>query len=489
MTNLIVDSYGKVENWVGTNNTTFTVDTSLGNDALVLCIAFNNPTSSAQTVSSVTALGLTFYKRSSGSYVRGSNTVNFECWWAGAGSALVGDIVTITATGTVAYGAVIWMAVNGVYSISSPWDTNASLAQANISSTAPHTAFISTDQAYDMVLAFALTDDDTAFLPSGNSPPAQRVAINAIGSPGNGCYLQVGYWADNVTRPQSSLALTVSPGQAGGRPSILVGDALTALSGISSPAGTIYTLLSGYVNQTLSVTAPAPPPPSPPTPISLPIFPVLKPLAWPMVKVPSFTSTVITAVTGRECQLIRGVFPIWTFTLTYGGDSWLREQTQNITPDPRRAGQTELEQISGIFLACLGSYKEFYYSDPQDCSRDRVYVGTGDGLTTTFQIYYTWGNYPAGNLVPPYSFYAPVGGIDSIQMVYFNTTHQDPATYYLDVTNTKLIFVSPPTAGTHIFIDYYFYFRCRFLNDLQEYEQWALNLWEHKELKFQSVKP
>lgn len=218
-------------------------------------------------------------------------------------------------------------------------------------------------------------------------------------------------------------------------------------------------------------------------PLPVPVFPTLPPLAWSVHKEPSYKSTVTKAISGKETQLIRAVYPRWEFTLTYGEDSWLREQTQNIVPDLRFSGVRELEQLSGLFLQCLGAYGEFYYLDPEDNSRI-INLGTGDGTTTTYQLFYTWGTGPFSPV-----FTAPVSGVQSIVSVYLDGVLQDPDSYILDSTNTKLVFSVAPTKGQVIIVDFVFYFRCRFLADTENYEQWALNLWENKELKFQSVKP
>jgi uncharacterized protein (TIGR02217 family) len=162
----------------------------------------------------------------------------------------------------------------------------------------------------------------------------------------------------------------------------------------------------------------------------------------------------------------------------------LRDQTQNIIPDPTLAGFTEFEQLSGLFLACRGQYGEFYYDDPDDDSRTGVTVGTGDGTTTTFQLYYSWGT---GPFTP--AFYAPVTGINTLDAVYINGVAQSPTTYGVDSTNTKIVFTSAPGAGLPITASFHFYFRCRFLSDTMEYSQFAQNKWENKEVRFESVKP
>lgn len=216
-----------------------------------------------------------------------------------------------------------------------------------------------------------------------------------------------------------------------------------------------------------------------------PVFPDLPPLTWSVHKKPIMSSTVITATTGRECQLARAVYPRWAFLLSYGGgNSWLRDETENIVSDPELPNLLEFHEISALWLACLGSYGEFYYNDPSDNSRALWQAGIGDQNTTTYPLYFTWGT---GPFSPP--LLLPVQGIASLDAVYLDNVLQDPSTYGVDATNTKLVFNSVVGLNTVILVSFHFYYRCRFLDDQIDFSQWAKNLWELKEIKFESVKP
>lgn len=223
-------------------------------------------------------------------------------------------------------------------------------------------------------------------------------------------------------------------------------------------------------------------------PSPTPVFPVLPPLAWSVHKKPILASRVTIGATGRENQLACAAYPRWAFTLTYGGNSWLREQTQNITPDPTLAGFTELEQLSSLFLACKGAYGEFYYEDPDDNSRLAQAVGFGPLSVSpiSFPLFYTWGTGPFSP-----SLTLPVGGINTIDTVYDGLGHViNPSFYTLDATRTQLVFPSGTAGiGGNITADFHFYFRCRFLDDHMDYSQFDRNLWEVKEVRFESVKP
>lgn len=215
-----------------------------------------------------------------------------------------------------------------------------------------------------------------------------------------------------------------------------------------------------------------------------PVFPTLSPLTWSSHKKPILSSRSTVAITGRGNQLACAAYPRWAFTLSYGGgNSWLRDQTENITPDANLAGFTELQQLTGLFLVCLGPYGEFFYSDPDDNSRLSQFVEIGDGATTTFPLYYSWGS---GPFTP--SMTIPVGGIQTLDAVYLNGVSQSPSTYSLDSSLTQLVFTSAPSSGVAITADFHFYFRCRFLDDELKLSMWAQNLWDVKEVRFESVK-
>lgn len=216
-------------------------------------------------------------------------------------------------------------------------------------------------------------------------------------------------------------------------------------------------------------------------PSPTPVFPALPSQAWSTHKKPILASRVVIGATGKEVQLASAAYPRWSFTLTYG---WLREQTQNIVPDPTLLGFRELEQISGLFLLCQGPYGEFYFSDPDDNSRLANPVAIANGTQTTFQLYYGWGN---GPFAP--TLQIPVGGIQSLDHVYFNGIAQSPSGYSLDSTNTMVVFSTAPPVNTVVTADLHFYFRCRFLDEHLDFSQFAQNKWEMKELRFESVKP
>ena len=217
-----------------------------------------------------------------------------------------------------------------------------------------------------------------------------------------------------------------------------------------------------------------------------PIFPALPVVGFPVRKSPIFTAWEHKSVSGMQYQTARQIYPNWDFQLQYGDSAWLREQTQNNPIYTANSPFREFEAISQLFLSCLGSYGEFWYDDPEDNSRAGQVIGLGDGSTTIFRIMRTWGFGPLARL-------EPVGGVSLGQpiTVYFNNVSQSSSLYTItnDLTGSHLNFSSAPGAGVVITMDFSFYFRCRWKDDNQQYDQWATNLWQYGHCEFRSVKP
>jgi hypothetical protein len=208
-----------------------------------------------------------------------------------------------------------------------------------------------------------------------------------------------------------------------------------------------------------------------------PVFPTLPGLTYSIHKRPTWATLISKAVSGREVRSPQQAFPLWEFELVI---DFLRDQTQNQVPWRDNAGRHDLTLISQLYFACNGPYAPFYFDDESDNSRRGQVIGTGDGATTNFIASRAWG---FGAL----SVNEPVGGINSLDTVYFNGDETSGVAY--SFSGNVISFVSPPPTATVISIDFSFYYLCRFLEDTQDYEQFMKNLWTLKSLKFRSIKP
>lgn len=139
----------------------------------------------------------------------------------------------------------------------------------------------------------------------------------------------------------------------------------------------------------------------------------------------------------------------------------------------------EFDQLCGLFVACRGQYGRFLFSCPEDNSRSSAGFAVGGGGASTFRVQRFWGPQSAGEYVvldtsKPWKIY-----LNSVD----DTSNWVPSNNGLSITRS-----SPPSPGDVITADFFFYYLCRFLEDLQDFEQFYRNLWDLRSLKFRSVK-
>ncbi len=210
--------------------------------------------------------------------------------------------------------------------------------------------------------------------------------------------------------------------------------------------------------------------PSPPFPeftMSNLIFPTLPGLQWNVKKSPQFHTTIVKHTSGRETRVANYAYPLWKWEMSYE----LLRETQ---------GYAELQALCGFFLARSGSFDTFLFADPAEsntASGDTL--GVGDGFTTEYPITKSY----AG-------FIEPVGYVDitTLQVMLDGVQVFSPTTWTLVTPNT-LLFAVPPAKGVVVSADYTWYYRVRFGEDMQDYNNFMYQLWDLKKLTLEMVKP
>jgi uncharacterized protein (TIGR02217 family) len=201
------------------------------------------------------------------------------------------------------------------------------------------------------------------------------------------------------------------------------------------------------------------------------IFPTLPGLAWSVTKAPTFQTRIQRAVSGHEVRALDYPYPLWQFSLVF---AFLRD-------DPK-AGFDELRTLMGFYLSCQGAYATFLFQDPNDCYVSNQYLGIGDSSTYTFQLQRTM-----GTALPNGGFTEPVVAPNSIGAIYLNGVIQDPASYSIDANTGAISFSTPPINSIVITADFSYRFRCRFVDDSYNFENFMYRLWQLKKLTFISV--
>ncbi len=208
-----------------------------------------------------------------------------------------------------------------------------------------------------------------------------------------------------------------------------------------------------------------PTPPSPCFTMSDLVFPTLPGLKWDIVKTPQFATAISKHVSGREVRASNYAYPLWKWEMSY---EFLRET----------AGFAELETLAGFFLARHGAFDTFLFADPSEPNSVAGYsVGTGDGLTTSFQLTKTY----AG-------FAEPIGYVDQTTLGVSVGGVMQASGWSLIMPNT-IVFITAPAAGAAITASYTWYYRVRFADDAHDYNNFMYQLWELKKLTLEMVKP
>jgi uncharacterized protein (TIGR02217 family) len=197
------------------------------------------------------------------------------------------------------------------------------------------------------------------------------------------------------------------------------------------------------------------------------VFPALPGLAWSVTKTPVFETRIQRAMSGRELRALDYPYPLWQFTLDF-----------SVLRDDPAAGFDEFRTLLGFFLACQGAYGEFLFQDPTDFAVAGQGLGTGDASTTGFQLLRMIGG-----------FAEPIVAPDQVTAIYFNGVTQSASGYSVDADTGVVTFAAPPPPGLAITADFTFYFRCRFVDDRYDFDNFMYRLWQVKKLTFISVRP
>lgn len=187
---------------------------------------------------------------------------------------------------------------------------------------------------------------------------------------------------------------------------------------------------------------------------------------WPMKKTPVWSNIVQTPASGlAELRIPLYLYPRWQFELDV-------DYIRGNFSDP----QSAIAQLIGFWMSVKGSADDWLYEDPYDSRVSQMQFGTGDGVTTVFQLGRSIG-----------------GGTDVIQnlngtpAIYSNYAPVSSADYSIGSTGI-VTFNTAPVSGVALSWTGGFYFRCRFQHDaFDALSQDLYEIWSLHQLKFISV--
>jgi hypothetical protein len=215
----------------------------------------------------------------------------------------------------------------------------------------------------------------------------------------------------------------------------------------------------------------------------LPIYPdktLLKGLGFSTKWSPAFFNLATeTTATGADIDLALAQYPLHSFELTY---SFLRSwrAPANVS--------LEFKTLMGFWLMLGGTAGRFLFKNPDDCFVAAQLIGTGDGATTAFgPIVRTFG-------ANGYFASEPVGQVDTTQSVIVRLGNivQPASTYMLSTAtplNQTITFAAAPALGTPIYMDFAFFYYCKFADNSNTFEKFADRLWSLQKISIKSCRP
>jgi len=215
----------------------------------------------------------------------------------------------------------------------------------------------------------------------------------------------------------------------------------------------------------------------------LPIYPdktLLKGLGFSTKWSPAFFNLATeTTATGADIDLALAQYPLHSFELTY---SFLRSwrAPANVS--------LEFKTLMGFWLMLGGTAGRFLFKNPDDCFVAAQLIGTGDGATTAFgPIVRTFG-------ANGYFASEPVGQVDTTQSVIVRLGNivQPASTYMLSTAtplNQTITFAAAPASGAPIYMDFAFFYYCKFADNSNTFEKFADRLWSLQKISIKSCRP
>lgn len=196
--------------------------------------------------------------------------------------------------------------------------------------------------------------------------------------------------------------------------------------------------------------------------MTIPIFPALPGLTWPVKRTPIWKTLTQESLSGKETRIPVYTFPRYRWSVSF---EFLRVI----------AGDVEFQTLLGFLNSLSGGAQPFYYSDPNDHSVTLQPFGTGDGVTTSFQLVRSYGG-----------FVEPVQSVVASGLAVF--VNGTPTAASFISSSGVVTFASAPAAAATITWTGTFNWLCRMDNDSQEFVEFMSGIYSTDDLAFTSIK-
>lgn len=192
------------------------------------------------------------------------------------------------------------------------------------------------------------------------------------------------------------------------------------------------------------------------------VFPTLIGLGWPVKKTPTWNTIQQRAASGQEVRVALQSYPLYAFELIF---NVLKSADSN----------TDFQALIDFYNARQGAYDDFLFDDKSDDSipaSSPSQFGTGDGTTTSWQL---------TRAISSMGFIEPVMNLNGAPVIYVNGSVQ--ASGYTISSSGVITFTAAPSNGATLSWSGSYYFRCRFVNDTEDFDEFLSNYWRAQKVQ------
>lgn len=199
--------------------------------------------------------------------------------------------------------------------------------------------------------------------------------------------------------------------------------------------------------------------------MTIPTFPTLVGVTYPAIRSPNWSTDTQRTVTGKRTALANFSYPFWSYQLEY---DILRNDVTN----------KEYQTLLAFYNRVYGPANIWQFTDPDDGTATAQSIGTGDGVTTEFQLVRTMTGSGANVFVEP--VWAPVTAAVYLAGVL-------TAAYTLGTTGLVTFNVAPAN-GVAITWTGTYNWLCRFEGNKIDVEKLMSNFFVLKKIEFSTEK-
>jgi hypothetical protein len=193
-------------------------------------------------------------------------------------------------------------------------------------------------------------------------------------------------------------------------------------------------------------------------------------VGFPVIRRPNFATREAASATGRRWRSAQRQYPTWKYTMPF--------EVLPTGGQYQGASGAALQYVAGFYVDQQGKFAEFLFQDiyTPDYQVAGGLIGYGDGATLSFPFVRAWRN-----------TYEPVGWVNAADVSGVKLAGVSQASGWSVTSPNLLTFATPPAAGAAIAASFNFYWRCTFSDDSIEFEEFMADLFDLKELNFETL--